>query len=186
MHALAARRAPGDWRDPLAALVTDVAHALNAHHGIGRVSLGAIPASPAWLGLFDRILGLLLAGGVEPQRASWGCDLIVFHIDAVTYEVSVAHTATTPARGQHPPSGDGPDALQNVLDSRHAQVSIEERLAGLVPGRYPHLAAGTAELTAVPAAARLALGIEVLIGGLAPQGRERERPPALLVEGRGP
>ncbi|MFI9062718.1 hypothetical protein ACIGQE_12670 [Streptomyces sp. NPDC053429] len=45
-------------------------HALNTHPGIGRVSLDSIPATPAWLGLFDRILGLLLAGGVERQRAA--------------------------------------------------------------------------------------------------------------------
>ncbi|MEU9178737.1 TetR/AcrR family transcriptional regulator [Streptomyces sp. NPDC048550] len=149
---------PGDWRARLAGLITDVVHALNTHPGIGRVSLGSIPASPAWLDLFDRILGLLLAGGVDRQRAAWGCDLIALHIGAVTYEVSVAH----------PPAGDGPDALQGALEARHAQVSIEDRLARLDPGRHPHLAASAAELAAGPAAARLALGIEVLIGGLAP------------------
>ncbi|WP_327279339.1 TetR/AcrR family transcriptional regulator [Streptomyces sp. NBC_01205] len=149
---------PGDWRDRLATLITDVVHALNAHPGIGRVALGAIPTTPAWLDLFDRVLGLLLAGGVDRQRAAWGCDLIALHIGAVTYEVSVAH----------PPAGDGPDALQDALDSRHAQVSIEDRLASLDPERYPHLAASAAELAAGPAAARLALGVEVLIGGLAP------------------
>lgn len=37
---------PGDWRDRLAALITDVVHALNAHPGIGRVALGAIPTTP--------------------------------------------------------------------------------------------------------------------------------------------
>ncbi|MET9961965.1 TetR/AcrR family transcriptional regulator [Streptomyces sp. NPDC006326] len=147
---------PGDWRSRLAALVTDVVHALNAHPGIGRVSLGTIPATPAWLGLFDRILGLLLAGGVERRRAAWGCDLIALYIGAVSYEVSVAA----------PPASGGPDALQTALDHRHAAVSIEERLAGLDPVRYPHLAASAAELAGGPAAARLALGIEVLIGGL--------------------
>ncbi|MER7464263.1 TetR/AcrR family transcriptional regulator [Streptomyces sp. NPDC097981] len=149
---------PGDWRERLAGLITDVVHVLNAHPGIGRVSLGSIPTGPAWLDLFDRILGLLLAGGVDRQRAAWGCDLIALHIGAVTYEVSVAH----------PPAGAGPDALQDALEMRHAEVSIEERLAGLDPDRHPHLAASAAELAAGPAAARLALGIEVLIGGLAP------------------
>ncbi|MEV0992849.1 TetR/AcrR family transcriptional regulator [Streptomyces sp. NPDC049949] len=148
---------PGDWRERLAGLITDVVHALNAHPGIGRVSLGSIPTGPAWLDLFDRILGLLLAGGVDRQRAAWGCDLIALHIGAVTYEVAVAR----------PAHGDGPDALQGALESRHAQASIEDRLAALDPARHPHLAASTAELAAGPAAARLALGIEVLISGLA-------------------
>lgn len=151
---------PGDWRDRLAALITDVVHALNAHPGIGRVSLGSIPASPAWLDLFDRILGLLLAGGIDRQRAAWGCDLIALHIGAVTYEVSVAA----------PEAGDGAVALQDALEHRHARASIEERLAGLDPARHPHLAASTTELASGPAAARLALGIEVLISGLAADG----------------
>ncbi|WP_327134122.1 TetR/AcrR family transcriptional regulator [Streptomyces sp. NBC_01343] len=149
---------PGDWRERLAGLITDVVHALNAHPGIGRVSLGSIPTGPAWLDLFDRILGLLLAGGVDRQRAAWGCDLIALHIGAVTYEVAVAQ----------PAHGDGLGALQGALESRHAQASIEDRLAALDPDRHPHLAASTAELAAGPAAARLALGIEVLISGLAP------------------
>ncbi len=153
---------PGDWRRRLAGLVTDVIHTLNAHPGIGRVSLGSIPAGPAWLDLFDRILGLLLAGGVERQRAAWGCDLIALHIGAVTYEVSVAHPG--------PAAGDGPDALEGALEHRHARASIEDRLAGLDPARHPHLAASTAELASGPATARLALGIEVLISGLASDG----------------
>ncbi|WP_329199503.1 MULTISPECIES: TetR/AcrR family transcriptional regulator [unclassified Streptomyces] len=148
---------PGDWRTRLTTLITDVVHALNAHPGIGRVSLGSIPATPAWLGLFDRILGLLLVGGVERQRAAWGCDLIALYIGAVTYEVAIAA----------PPAGGGPDALQEALEHRHARVSLEERLAGLDPARHPHLAASAAELAAGPAAARLALGVEVLIDGLA-------------------
>ncbi|WP_371675893.1 TetR/AcrR family transcriptional regulator [Streptomyces sp. NBC_01276] len=148
---------PAYWRDQLAGLLVEVVHALNAHPGIGRVSLGDIPTAPAWLDLFDRILGLLLAGGVPRQRAAWGCDLIALHIGAVTYEVGAAD----------PSAGDGPDALQDALDSRHERISIEERLAGLDPARHPHLAASAAELAAGPASARLALGIEVLIGGLA-------------------
>ncbi|MFF4850461.1 TetR/AcrR family transcriptional regulator [Streptomyces sp. NPDC001194] len=154
----------GDWRERLAGLITEVVHALNAHPGIGRVSLGSIPTGPAWLDLFDRILGLLLAGGVDRQRAAWGCDLIALHIGAVTYEVGVAQ----PAYGAGAGGPGGPDALQGALESRHAQASIEERLAALDPGRHPHLAASAVELAAGPAAARLALGIEVLIGGLAP------------------
>ncbi|MFJ8162815.1 TetR/AcrR family transcriptional regulator [Streptomyces sp. NPDC096136] len=148
---------PGRWRAQLTALITDVVRALGAHPGIGRVSLGDIPTTPAWLGLFDRVLGLLLAGGIERQRAAWGCDLIALHIGAVTYEVDSAG----------PAAGDGEEALQGALDARHARVGIEERLAGLDPARYPHLAAGAAELAAGPASARLALGIDVLIGGLA-------------------
>ncbi|MET9882996.1 hypothetical protein ABZZ20_07475 [Streptomyces sp. NPDC006430] len=41
--------APGDWRTRLTDLITDVVHALNAHPGIGRVALGSIPTTPAWL-----------------------------------------------------------------------------------------------------------------------------------------
>lgn len=151
--------AADNWRDQLAELIIAVVYALNEYPGIGRVSLGAIPTTPAWLDLFDRILGLLLAGGVDRQRAAWGCDLIALHIGAVTYEVGAAP--------QEPASK---DPLQDALDQRHARVSIEERLAGLDPARHPHLAASAAELAAGPAAARLALGIDVLISGLAPSG----------------
>ncbi|MEU8465793.1 TetR/AcrR family transcriptional regulator [Streptomyces sp. NPDC029003] len=145
-----------DWSDRLVRLVIDVVHALNGHPGIGRVSLGDIPTTPAWLDLFDRILGLLLAGGIPRQRAAWGCDLIALHIGAVTYEVGAAAVG-----------GDGPGALQEALDARHARSAITDRLATLDPARHPHLAASTAELAAGPAAARLALGIDVLISGLA-------------------
>ncbi|MEV7417355.1 TetR/AcrR family transcriptional regulator [Streptomyces sp. NPDC089919] len=148
------------WRPRLAGALMDVVHALNAYPGIGRVVLGHIPTGPACVDFFDRVLGLLLAGGVPRQRAAWGCDLISLHIGAVTYEVSVAAPQDAP-----------PDPLQAALDRRHEASGIEERLGALDPARHPHLAASAGELRTGSAQERLALGIEVLIEGLAPRTR---------------
>ncbi|MER7755415.1 TetR/AcrR family transcriptional regulator [Kitasatospora sp. NPDC097643] len=151
---------PARWREELAATVTRVVHALTEYPGLGRVSLGHIPTGPAWLELFDHVLGLLLAGGLSRQNAAWACDLIAMHIGAVAFETGVgAGPAETGG------SGAAQDELQAALDRRHENATIEDRLTGLDPARYPYLAGCAAELSAGSADARLAFGIRVLING---------------------
>ncbi|MFJ5552071.1 TetR/AcrR family transcriptional regulator [Streptomyces sp. NPDC093225] len=177
-----------DWREALAGTVADAVRALSAYPGLARVSLGHIPTSPAWLDLFDRVLGLLLAGGVERQRAAWGCDLIALYIGAASYEAEVpasgpadagASDASSDAGasdgdGAGGTSGDGGAGgaaghLQRALDHRHAAAGIDAALAALDPVRHPHLAATAQELRSGSAEDRLDLGVRVLIEGLAPR-----------------
>ncbi|MFE0602670.1 TetR/AcrR family transcriptional regulator [Streptomyces sp. NPDC058892] len=160
------------WREALAATIAGAVRALSEYPGLARVSLGHIPTSPAWLDLFDRVLGLLLAGGVERQRAAWGCDLIALYIGAASYEVELP---TPPgSSGSDGQAGSAPDPaaggrLQQALDHRHAAADIDAALDALDPVRHPHLAASAGQLRSGTAEERLDLGVRVLIEGLAPR-----------------
>lgn len=67
----------GDWQDRLVALLRDYADVLFAFPGLARSALVLRPSGPNLLRIFDRVLGLLIDGGVDPARAAWGADLLL-------------------------------------------------------------------------------------------------------------
>src|SRR3984957_11708676 len=77
------------WRAQLQSLLQRVQHALVAHPGIATVTLVDSPTSEAVLRLTENLLGLLLAGGLDPQDAAWACDLLISLVTAVAREDGV-------------------------------------------------------------------------------------------------
>lgn len=143
------------WRPQLLKMLNRLVRALAAHPGIARVSLGRIPTEPAWVRLFDHVLGTLLAGGIPRQNAAWGCDLLAMLTAAVAYETAA----------EDAPAAAG-DPLQRSMDQRHAEAALEERLAALDADRHPYLAASATELAAGTAQERLDHALNTVIDGL--------------------
>jgi hypothetical protein len=70
-----------------------------AHPGIAALTLEDPPTTEVVLRLTENLLGILLAGGIDPQDAAWACDIFVSLVTAVASEDDVGEpaAAATPA-----------------------------------------------------------------------------------------
>ena len=80
---------PSRWRIQLHTLLRRMHRALVAHPGIAAMTLADPPTTEAILRLTENLLGILLAGGLDPQDAAWTCDILVLLVTAVASEDDV-------------------------------------------------------------------------------------------------
>ena len=80
---------PARWRAQLHSLLQRMRMALVAHPGIAALTLGEPPTTDAILLLTENLFGILVAGGLDPQSAAWGCDIFVQLVTAVASEDDV-------------------------------------------------------------------------------------------------
>jgi AcrR family transcriptional regulator len=140
---------PSRWRAQLHSLLQRVHQALVAHPGIAAMTLADPPTTEAVLRLTENLLGMLLAGGVDPQDAAWACDIFVLLVTGVAREDDVRRSGGR----RH--------------DDRREQVNqIYETFAGLPPDRFPLIAAHAAQMVAGDGAERFRFGIDVVIDGV--------------------
>jgi len=76
----------GSWAERLERLVTDYRDVMWQNPGLARSALVIRPVGPNLLALFDRMLGLFIEGGVAPDRAAWGVDLLLLSATATAAE----------------------------------------------------------------------------------------------------
>src|ERR671937_205271 len=81
--------APSRWRSQLHSLLERTRQAFVAHPGIAAMTLEDPPTTEVVLRLTENLLGILLAGGVDPQDAAWACDIFVSLVTAVASEDDV-------------------------------------------------------------------------------------------------
>lgn len=132
----------GTWQDRVIAILGSYADVLFAHPGLARSALTLRPMGPHTLMLFDRVMRLLLDGGVAAEAAAWGTDLLIQHVTAVAAE----HAGTTPG---------GADA------------TIADAVRAADPAATPTVAAYADELLSGPSRARFAWALHVLLQGIA-------------------
>lgn len=117
-------RESGSWAERLERLVTDYRDVLWQHPGLARSAIVLRPVGPNLLALFDRMLGLFIEGGVAPERAAWGVDLLLLSATATAAE----HAA--PADGDEEAGTDPADQHNAiVLAVRNAQAATTPYLA---------------------------------------------------------
>jgi len=95
-------------------------------------------------------LGILLAGGLDPQDAAWACDILVLLVTAVASEDDVRRAR----RG-----GEDGDRQQQVDE-------IYTTLAGLPPDRFPLITAHAAQMVAGDGDERFRFAIDVVVDGV--------------------
>ena len=141
---------PSRWRAQLHSLLQRTYHALVAHPGIAAMTLVDPPTTRAVLLLSENLLGILLAGGLDPQDAAWSCDVFVSLATAAAREDDVR---------RHRDRGGG--------DDRREQVDgLYQTFAGLPPDRFPLLAAHAAQMVAGDGEQRFRFAIDVVIDGV--------------------
>jgi len=147
---------PDRWRAQLHSLLARMYQALAAHPGISALTLADPPTSEAVLLLTENLLGLLLAGGLDPQDAAWACDILVLLVTATAREDDVRRP-----RGR----GDG--------DRRDQAAAIRATLAGLPPDRFPLITANAARMVAGDGDERFRFAVDVVIDGVTARAARR-------------
>jgi AcrR family transcriptional regulator len=140
---------PTRWRAQLHSLLQRMHQALIAHPGIAQMALADSPTTEAVLLLTENLLGLLLAGGLDPQDAAWSCDVFVLVVTATAREDEVRRP---PGRGR---------------SERRKQVDgIYDTFAGLPPDRFPLLATYATQMVAGDGDERFRFAVDVVIDGV--------------------
>jgi AcrR family transcriptional regulator len=141
---------PSRWRAQVHTLLQRMHQALVSHPGMAALTLEDAPTTEVVLRLTENLLGLLLAGGIDPQDAVWASDIFVLLVTAVASEDDVRR-----ARGR---ADD---------DHRREQVAqFYKTFAGLPPDRFPFLTAHAAEMVAGDHDERFRYAIDVVIDGV--------------------
>jgi AcrR family transcriptional regulator len=147
---------PARWRAQLHSLLERVHQALVNHPGIAAMTLADPPTTEAVLLLTENLLGILLAGGLDPQDAAWACDIFVLLVTAAAREDDV----------RRPPGRSG--------DERGEQVDeIYKTFTGLPPDRFPLIAAHAAQMVAGDSGERFRFAIDVVIDGVVARAARR-------------
>jgi AcrR family transcriptional regulator len=141
---------PSRWRAQLHALLARTHRALVDHPGIAAMTLADPPTTDAVLLLTENMLGILLAGGLDPQDAAWACDIFVSLVTATAREEDARHAAGR--------SGDD--------DRRGGAGDLYATFAGLPPARFPLIAAHAAQMAAGDGEERFRFAIDVVIDGM--------------------
>jgi AcrR family transcriptional regulator len=148
---------PSQWRAQLHSLLQRLRQALVAHPGIAAMTLVDPPTTDAVLRVTENLLGILLAGGLDPQAAAWACDLFVLLVTGVASEDNIRR-----ARG---PSDD---------DDRRQQVDeLFGTFAGLPPDRFPLLVAHARQMVTGDGDERFRFAIDVVIDGVIARAARR-------------
>jgi AcrR family transcriptional regulator len=139
------------WQVRLEGLLAGYAEVLFAYPGLARSALVLRPTGPNAVRLYDRVLGLLLEGGIPPGRAAWGVDLLLQYVTANAAE----HSAPTPSDIDAPADDEAElDALEHALRTADPDVA-------------PHIAAHVDALLSGTPAERVTWAIHALLAGIA-------------------
>ena len=141
---------PSRWRAQLHSLLHRTHQALTAHPGMAAMTLPNPPTTEAVLLLTENLLGILLAGGLDPQDAAWACDIFVLLVTGVAREDDVRRP-----RGRSD-DGDRQDQVDKVYKT----------FAGLAPDRFPLIAAHAAQMVAGDGDERFRFAVDVVIDGV--------------------
>lgn len=127
---------PRAWREQLAGVCTRLRDQYLRYPGISLAALAAAPTNVETLRVSEGMLGIVLAGGVEPRTAAWAVDALLLYVNAFCLETSLK-------------SRDG----------------LPLRLAAL-PDTFPHTRRHAAELTSGTALDRFAFTLGLIMDGL--------------------
>ncbi len=140
---------PARWREQLRDLCVAALEAMEAHPGIARVALAEVPSGPNALAVSEQMLALLLAGGVDPQRAAWAIDALALIITANAVETVIE---------QEREAAGAPDPYDKDM--------LEGIFASLPADRYPNLVEQAAVLVSGGGRERFLFAIDTFLDGL--------------------
>jgi AcrR family transcriptional regulator len=131
------------WRAQLHSLLERMRRALAAHPGIATVSMADPPKTEPAMRLIENLLGILLAGGLDPQDAAWGADIFALLVTYAAIEDDVRRTH--------------PDELVGEL---------YKNFTALPPDRFPLITAYATQLVAGDSDERFRYAIDVVLDGM--------------------
>jgi AcrR family transcriptional regulator len=141
---------PARWRDQLHALLVRMRHALIEHPGIAATAMAQPPGSEASLLLVENLLGILLAGGIDPQDAAWAADIFALLVNYAAMEAD--------ARRVH---------------GREQAEGLYASFTALPPERFPLITAHAAQMVAGDSDERFRVAVDVVIDGVLARAARR-------------
>jgi AcrR family transcriptional regulator len=149
---------PARWRAQLHTLLQRMHQALIDHPGIAALTIGDPPTTETILLVTENLLGILLAGGLDPQDAAWGCDILVLLVTGTAHEDEMRRPRDGTAHGFN----------EEKVDA------IYKTFVGLPPERFPLISAHATEMVAGNGEERFRFAIDVLVDGLVARARRRQ------------
>src|ERR1700722_4756252 len=80
---------PATWREQILDVCAQIRDQYLKYPGISRAALAMPPTTLDVLRVNERMLAILLAGGIEPQTAAWAIDALVLYVSAYALEMSL-------------------------------------------------------------------------------------------------
>lgn len=135
--------AGGTWREQIASILRQYFAVLMEHPEFARSALTVKPSGHHSLAVLERLLALMVDGGVPPRQAAWGVDLLLLWATAGAAE----HSEGSPEQ---------PDEAQwGML-----------RMGMTSPDAYPHIAAIGLDLVSGTGGQRSQWAIDALLTGI--------------------
>jgi AcrR family transcriptional regulator len=143
---------PRTWRAQIIDVCAQIRDQYMRYPGISRAALAVAPTNLETLRVSEGMLGIVLAGGVDPQTAAWAIDSLTLYINAFCLELS--------SIGKH-------------VDQEGRTVSRDELLRrfAALPDTFPHTKRHAAEVTSGTALDRFEFTLNLIVAGLDGRGR---------------
>jgi hypothetical protein len=104
----------------------------------------ASPTTETILTVTENLLGILLAGGLDPQDAAWACDTLVLLVTASAHE----------------------DEMRRPQNVDQQIEDLRTTFAALPPERFPLLSSYADEIVSGDGALRFRFAIDIVVDGL--------------------
>lgn len=142
---------PAAWREQIRGVCTQLRDQYLKYPGISRAALAMAPTDLETVRVTEKMLAILLAGGVVPQAAAWAVDALLLYVAAYCLEASIMRQRSAD------------DDAAWVVD-RH---ELTRRFTALPADTFPHATRHAAELTAGDGHDRFDFALGLMIDGLA-------------------
>jgi AcrR family transcriptional regulator len=136
---------PAAWRAQIVGVCTQLRDQYLRYPGISQAAFAAAPSNLDTLRVSEGMLGILLAGGIEPQIAAWAIDSLTLYVNAYSLEFS--------------------RATRNGGTWVRSRDEMLDRFAAL-PDTFPNTKRYAAELTGGTAHDRFDFTVNLMLDGL--------------------
>ena len=141
---------PDAWREQILDVCAQIRDQYLKFPGISRAALAMAPTNLDVLKVNERMLAILLVGGIEPQTAAWAIDALLLYVSAYALEHSLV-------------------SLRQVRDNDDWVVSRDElirRFSSLPPDQFPQTRRYAAELTSGTGHERFDFTLSLIVDNL--------------------
>ncbi len=141
---------PSRWRAQLHSLLARMHRAFVAHPGIAATAMAEPLTTEATLLYLENVLGILLAGGLDPQEAVWAADIFAMLVTYAAIE----------------------DDLRGA-DRQEFAGELYKLFTGLSADRFPLIVGHAAHLVAGDGDERFHFAVDVVIDGMLARAARR-------------
>jgi len=138
---------PRIWREQIISVCAQIRDQYLRYPGISLAALAVVPTDQETMRVSEGMLGIVLAGGVDPQTAAWAIDALFLYVNAFCLETSL---------------------LDRNVDKEGWAVSRDETLRrfAALPDTFPHTKRYAAELTSGTALDRFDFTLNLILDGV--------------------